>query len=60
MKLLDVLRLLVNQRPDPWGEDDEKLREAEQRINALDAMIGAQQAQRDRDRREREGQRARH
>ena len=59
MKLLDVLRLLTNQRPDPWDDDDERLREAEQRVNALDAMIGAQRAQRDKgpDRREKEGQR---
>lgn len=60
MKLLDVLRLLVNRLPDPWTEDDERLRQAEQRVNALDATIGAQQAQRarERDRREMEGQRA--
>lgn len=60
MKLLDVLRLLINQRPDPWAADDERLREAEQRVNALDARIGAQGAQgaRERDRREMEDQRA--
>lgn len=62
MKLLDVLRLLINQRPDPWAADDERLWEAEQRVNALDAMIGAQQAQRTKDRdmreKQKEGQRA--
>jgi len=60
MKLLEVLRLLVNRLPDPWTDDDERLREAEQRVNALDASIGAQRAQRtrERERREKEGQRA--
>ncbi len=64
MKLVDVLRLLTNHLPDRWvDDDDERLREAEQRVNALDATIGAQQAQRARerdrrDRREREGHRA--
>ncbi len=59
MKLLDVLRLLTNRLPVP-RDDDERLREAEQRVNALDTMIGAQRAQRtkERDRREKEGQRA--
>jgi len=62
MNLLDVLRLLVNRLPDSWiaADDDERLRHAEQRVNALDATIGAQQAQRARERarREKEGQRA--
>ncbi len=58
MKLLDVLRLLINRLPAP-RDDDERLREAEQRMNILDATIGAQQAQRtkDRHRREMEGHR---
>ncbi len=40
--------------------DDERLRDAEQRVNALDAMIGAQQARRDKERhrRDTEAQRA--
>ena len=60
MNLRDVLRLFVNRLPDPWTDDDERLREAEQRVNVLDATIGAQRAQRDKDRHqgEREGQRA--
>jgi len=60
MKLLEVLRLLVNRLPDPWTEDDDRLREAEQRVNVLDATIGAQRAQRirERDQCEKEGQRA--
>jgi len=60
MRLIEVLRLLVNRLPDPWTEDDERLREAERRVNVLDASIGAQGAQRDRERdwREMEDQRA--
>lgn len=46
MKLLDVLRMLVNRLPDPWTDDDERLRAAEQRVNA----IGAQQARQARER----------
>ena len=62
MRLRDLLRLLVNQLPAP-REDDERLREAEQRVNALDATIGAQQARKAgerelRDRRAEEGKRA--
>lgn len=62
MNLLDVLRLLVNRLPDPRLDDDERLREAERRVNALDATIGAQQAQRTRERhrRDTEAQRAAH
>jgi len=44
------LRLLVNRSPDPWTEDDERLREAERRVNVLDVTIGAQRAQRTRER----------
>ena len=60
MRLLEMLRRLLPHDADPWADDDERLREAEQRVNVLDATIGAQQAQhiRDRDRREMEGQRA--
>lgn len=62
MNLLDVLRLLLNRPPDPPLDGDERLREAERRIMALDATIGAQQARRTRDRfaREQEARRATH
>lgn len=62
MNLLDVLRLLINRLPVPRADEDERLREAEQRVNALDAMIWAQQAQRTkaRHRRDTEAEHAAH
>ncbi len=54
MNLLDVLRLLVNRLPVPRPDDDERLREAEQRMKYLDATIGAQQAQRTKERHRRD------
>jgi len=49
MNLLGVLRMLVNRLPDHWAEDDERLREAEQRVDTLATTLGAQRAQRTRD-----------
>lgn len=58
MNLKDVLLVLVNRLPAPQ-DDDERLREAEKRINALDATIGAQQAQRTKERHRRDGEESR-
>jgi len=54
MNLLDALRFITNRLPLPREDDDERLHDAELRVNALDALIGAKQAQRTRERHRRD------